>query len=184
MDTLPNNTKIGYKIARLVEEKGWNHADFVRATDLNRHTVREILQHGDEKRLRNATIAVCAEALGLQVSELQNLPLEQLLRRVRGQSLVENTTLESLLDRVTQPELKQWIERNTERSQQLTPDEITEILMIQSPEGPLARIGVEQFVSLIERRRKLIDKVKRIASTEHLGLLEQIVDLIYEKTRS
>ena len=32
------------KIARLVEERGWNQEDFARISQLNRHTVRQILQ--------------------------------------------------------------------------------------------------------------------------------------------
>ena len=53
------------KIARLVEERGWNQEDFARISKLNRHTVRQILHGGPKRQLRNATIGQCAKALGL-----------------------------------------------------------------------------------------------------------------------
>src|SRR5262249_56201520 len=70
---------LGHKIARLMEERGWNQEDFARIANLNRHTVREIVKNGGGRRLRNATVSQCAEALGLQVNELRDLPLERLL---------------------------------------------------------------------------------------------------------
>ncbi len=48
------------KIARLVQERGWNQEEFARITRLNRHTVRQILLRGEHRRLRNATIGACA----------------------------------------------------------------------------------------------------------------------------
>ncbi len=56
----PNELSLAGKIARLVQERGWNQEDFARIANLNRHTVRQILQHGDQRRLRNATIMSCA----------------------------------------------------------------------------------------------------------------------------
>ena len=63
-------SELAGKIARLVEEKGWNQEDFARATQLNRHTVRQILHGGPKRRLRNATVSHCAEALGLTVRDV------------------------------------------------------------------------------------------------------------------
>src|SRR4051812_50163544 len=81
--------ELANKIARLVEERGWNQEDFARISQLNRHTVRQILHGGPKRKLRNATVSQCAEALGLTVSELRNLPLDQIGRascRERGES--------------------------------------------------------------------------------------------------
>src|SRR5438874_7513970 len=72
------------KIARLVEERGWNQEDFARLAGLNRQTARHILLQHDSRRLRNATVSACAKALGLTVSELRTLPLERLLPRMNG----------------------------------------------------------------------------------------------------
>src|SRR5258708_11180584 len=72
------------KIARLVEERGWNQEDFARISQLNRQTVRQILQPQGHRRLRNVTVSRCARALGLSVSELRNLPLERLLPRMNS----------------------------------------------------------------------------------------------------
>ena len=79
-----SGSELANKIARLVEERGWNQEDFARIANLNRQTVRQILQN-TERRLRNATISTCARALGLNVSELRNLPLE----RLRSTLLIE-----------------------------------------------------------------------------------------------
>src|SRR5207237_4556072 len=45
MDVLVSTdaAELASKIARLVEERGWNQEDFARATQLNRQTVRHIL---------------------------------------------------------------------------------------------------------------------------------------------
>src|SRR5439155_13449219 len=68
------------KIARLVDERGWNQEDFSRIANLNRQTVHQIM-NGGQRKLRNATISACATALGLPVSHLKNMPLERLLPR-------------------------------------------------------------------------------------------------------
>src|SRR5258708_36243624 len=75
------------KIARLVEERGWNQEDFARISQLNRQTARQILLQIGSRKLRNATISACAKALGLTVNELRNLPLERLLPRMNSQPL-------------------------------------------------------------------------------------------------
>ena len=76
-----------------------------------------------------------------------------------------------------------WIERNRDRAAELRPDEIQELLDMQTPGGPLEKLGVENCVELIERRRMLICRVKEIAGTEYIELLEQLVELIFEKVK-
>ncbi len=177
------DTDVANKIARLVEERGWNQEDFARISHLNRHTVRQILHSGPKRRLRNATISQCADALGLTVSELRNLPLDRLLPRMHGKPPADEEALKLLYERASLPELVNWIERNRERAAQLRSDEIQELLEMQSPGGPLVKLGVENCVELIERRRHLICQVKEIAGTEFLDLLEQLVCLMYEKVK-
>src|ERR1700745_552800 len=76
---------IAEKIARLVEERGWNKEDLARLANLNRQTVRQIMDGKQGRRgLRNATVSACARALGLGVSDLRSLPLERLLPRMNG----------------------------------------------------------------------------------------------------
>jgi transcriptional regulator with XRE-family HTH domain len=182
-ETLQDNSgEVAYKIARLVEERGWNQEDFARITKLNRQTVRQILLQPSERRLRNATIGACAEALGLSVNDLRTMPLERLLPRMRSQRPANgDDRLTHMLQEAKQPELLAWIERNRERARQLTGDEFEELLAMQGSNGPLATMGVEQFVGMIERKRKLVDKVLAIAGTEFIDLLEQMVELMYEK---
>ncbi len=171
------------KIARLVEERGWNQEDFARISQLNRHTIRQILHSGPKRRLRNATVSQCADALGLTVSELRNLPLDRLLPRMHGKPPADEEALKLLYERAALPDLVNWLERNRERAAELLSDEIQELLEMQSPGGPLQKMGVENCVDLIERRRLLVGQVKEIAGTEFLELLEQLVRLMYEKVK-
>src|SRR3954463_8078439 len=117
------------KIARLVEERGWNQEDFARIANLNRHTVREIIKNGTGRRLRNATVSQCAAALGLHVNELRDLPLDKLLPRMHGKKLpAEEGGLKGLKQRSTPPDLLAWLERNPDRAAQITPEEAEELL--------------------------------------------------------
>ena len=176
--------QLAARITRLVEERGWNQEVFAKATRLNRHTVRQILQPGTHRRLRNATISACAKALGLTVSELRNVPLEKLLLRINeGGAGGPAEVLRKKYEQATQPELRAWIERNPDRARQLSLGDWDELLMLQGPDGPLSGFGVEAFVGRMERRRALVRQVHTIAGTEYLDLLEQMVRLIYDKVQ-
>lgn len=183
--TAPRETDVAAKIARLVQERGWNQEDFARIADLNRHTVREILKHGEGRRLRNTTISQCAKALGLQVNELYNVPLERLLPRMHGKVLsAEESGLRKLNERAASKELLDWLQQNPERSSQISLNEADELLAMEGPNGALARFGVEHCIERLERRRRLCRRVAAIASTEYLDLLEQIVGLMFEKIQA
>lgn len=174
-------SELAFKIARLVEEMGWNQEVFARIANLNRHTVRQILNGGPKRRLRNATVSQCAEALGLAVNELRTLPLDKLLPRMHGKPAADEDALKSLFERASLPEFVSWLERNHARASELKSDEIAELIELQAPGGPMERLGVEHFVELIERRRTLFCQVRAIAGTEYLELLEQFVGLLFEK---
>lgn len=169
------------KIARLVAERGWNQDTFARLAGLNRNTARQILTR-PEKHLRNQTVRQCADALGIPVHELNDLPVEKLLARAR---LADGSAVPDarLLELATQPELRHWIERNPQRAASLGPEEMDELLSLQGTGGPLTRFGVDHFVECIERKRELIRRVHAVAGTEYLALLEQIVALLYEKVQ-
>ena len=92
-------------------------------------------------------------------------------------------TTRRLYEQATQPQLLSWIERNPDRARQLTSEEIDELLSLQGTGGPLTSIGVEHFVEVIERKRKLIQQVHAVAGTEFLDVLEKLVGLIYEKVQ-
>jgi transcriptional regulator with XRE-family HTH domain len=183
MTPAPGQVELGAKIARLVEERGWNQEDFARITNLNRHTVRQILL-GQGRRLRNATVQACARALGLTVSELRSLPLERLLPRMHGQAPADgDDRLKTLLGQARQPELVAWLQRNEDRARRLTPAEVEELLDMQGEGRPLVIVGVERVIELLERKRELIRRVHAVAGTEYLSLLEQIVQLLYDRIR-
>jgi hypothetical protein len=176
--------ELAVKIAKLVEERGWNQEEFARIARLNRHTVRQILLSGEHRRLRNATISACAHALGLTVNELRTMPLERLLPRMNeGHPANGVAPLRRLYERASQPELVAWIERNGERAQQLSDAEVDELLALQESREALNAFGVEGYVKRLERRRRLIQQVHTLAGTEYLELLEQLVGLLHEKVQ-
>jgi len=179
-----NASELAGKIARLVEERGWNQEDFARSTQLNRQTVRQILSQNGQRRLRNATVSACARALGLSVSDLRDRPLQQLLARMNRRPPPEgDEQLRRLYEQAAQPEVMAWIERQPDRARQLSGDEIDELLSLQGTGGPLTAAGIEHFVALIERKRRVLQQVHAIAGTEHLELLEKFVALLYEKVQ-
>ena len=175
---------LAFKIAKLVEEKGWNQEDFARTSQLNRHTVRQIMIGGAKRRLRNATVSQCADAFGLTVNELRTLPVERLFARIHGKPAGDDEALKLLYDNATLPDLVGWLARNRGRAAELQPDEIRELLDMQAEGGPLARLGVQHFVELIERRRRILCQVRVIAGTEYLGLVEQFIGIVFEKVGS
>lgn len=174
-------TALAEKIARLVEERGWNQDEFARIADLNRLTVRQILLRSP-RRLRNATVGACARALGLTVSDLRHLPLDLLLPRMqRTEPAAPCNALHRLFEEAAQPELTAWIQRNPDRARCLAADEIDELLSLQGTGGPMTAYGVEHFVELIERKRRLKEQMDAIAGTEYLEILEKLVGLLYQK---
>ncbi len=91
--------------------------------------------------------------------------------------------LRRLYERATRAELISWMERNAERAQQLSDEEVDELLSLQEAPDALNAIGIEGFVNRLERRRRLIHQVYAITGTEYLDLLEQFVILLYEKVQ-
>jgi hypothetical protein len=172
------------KIASLVQERGWNPEEFARIANLNRHTARQILQPNGKRKLRNATVAACARALNLSVHELRNGPLDRLLPRMTGHHpTVESAALRRLYEQATQPELLAWLERNPARGKQLSEAEIDELLSLQGTGGPLTLAGVERYVGLIERKRRLLEQVHVVANTELIDVLEKLVEMMFEKVQ-
>ncbi len=171
---------LALKIRRLVEERGWNQEEFARITRLNRHTVRQILLPGQQRKLRNATVSACALGLGLTVSELRDQPLERLLPRMVSRTATSEEVLRRRYEQATQPELKAWIERNPDRARQLTDDELAELFAQQAV---ASGFSPEAVVARIERRRRVVQHVRAIAATEYLDLLEQMVALLFDKVR-
>src|SRR5438105_10149678 len=163
-----NLAEVAAKIARLVEERAWIQEDYARNTGLNRQTVRQILRRNVERRLRNGTISRCDRALGLSVNELRSWPLERLLPRVNAITAADcEALLRRLYNSATQPELLTWLERNPGRARQLTAEEIDELLSVQGTGGPLTCVGVDLYVGMIERKRRLIQQVHAVAGTEY-----------------
>lgn len=179
---MDDSSDLARKIARLVEERGWNQEDFARIANLNRHTIREILKHGEGRRLRNATVSQCAKALDLQVNELRDFPLEKLLPRMHGKQLPEDEGgLRVLIERSTSPELKVWLDQSPTRAAQITPSEAEELLRMEGPNGLMVKLGVEACIERLERKRRLLNRVAFVAGTDFIDVLEPIVGLMFDK---
>lgn len=169
------------KIVRLVQERGWSQDAFARTADLNRLTVRSIF-HGPPRKLHNATVRACARALGVSVHDLQTQPMERLLPRMHL-PLPATDNVRVLYEQATQPELLAWVEANPERAAALTPLEVDELLSLQGTGGPLTPFGVAHHVEQIERRRKILEQAAIVAGTEYVDMLEQLVELLYDKVQ-
>lgn len=179
----PGDSSLPGKIARLVRERGWNQEDFARIANLNRHTVRKILQDKLTRGLRNATVSSCARALGLTVSELRETPLDRLLPRMIMPQTGGNEHLRKLYEQATQPELRTWMEHHPDRASHLSSEELDELMSLQGTGGPLTAEGLEQHVALIERKRKLLEKLHIVAGSDYIDLLEQILTLLCDKVQ-
>ena len=183
-DQSPEMADLALKIKRLVEERGWNQEEFARISRLNRHTARQILLPGGNRRLRNATISACARALGITVNELRTHSIERLLPRMaEGGGSGPDDAVRRAYEQATLPELRAWLERNPDRARRLGEEDLDELLALQGEGGPLTAFGVDAFVQRIERRRKVVEHVHAIAGTEYLELLEQIVSLLHDKVQ-
>lgn len=169
------------KIARLVQERGWNQEQFARYAELNRLTVRSLFVDPARKP-HNATVQACARALGVSVHDLLTLPLAALLPRMR-EPLPPTESLRSLYEHASQPELLEWLKNHPERAAQLSAAEIDELLSLQGTGGPLTGQGVEHHVAEIERRRRILEQAAVVAGTEYVELLEQFVKVLYEKVQ-
>lgn len=167
------------KIARLLQERGWNQEQFARYADLNRLTVRSIL-NDPARKLHNATVQACARALGISVHDLLTQPIEKLLPKMRV-PIAPTENLRVLYEHATQPELLEWMNNHPERTAELSAIEIDELLSLQGTGGPLTTEGVEHHVKEIERRRRILEEAAVIAGTEYVDLLEQFVRVLYEK---
>jgi transcriptional regulator with XRE-family HTH domain len=183
---MSRDAELAAKIARLVEERGWNQEDFARIANLNRHTVREIMKsHGEGRRLRNATISQCAAALGLQVNELRNTPLERLLPRMHGKQPEKDLGgARKLSEQAISKELHDWLREHPERAAQITDEEADDLLSQDGPGKGIVQLGAEHWVELVERRRRILRRVHAIATTGYIDLLEPLVNLMFEKIQS
>jgi hypothetical protein len=181
MNEHSSDTPLCAKIVALAKERGWHQDQFARIADLNRLTVRTIFV-GPTRKLHNATVRACARALGVSVNDLLTQPLEKLLPKMRLPVPAEDN-VRALYEQATQPELLEWLQNNPARAAQLSAYEIDELLSLQGTGGPLTEAGVAQCVEHIERRRKILEQVAVIAGTEQVDLLEQFVNVLYEKVQ-
>ena len=186
MEEQPTNNppELAARIARLVEERGWNQEEFARIARVNRHTARQILLRVGGRSFPQLHHSRLRPALGLSVNDLRSLPLEKLLPLMRDAQPADGEAgVRGLYEQATQPELVAWLERNPDRAHRLSAEERHELLALQGSAGPLRAFGVEGFVQRLERRRRIVERIHAIAGTEYLDLLEQFVDLLHDKVQ-
>ena len=176
------NASLRSKIAGLVHERGWSQKEFARRAGLSRQTVREILEQTCHRRLRNRTIFGCARALNMAVADLrgQSGLATSASVGVRNRPIL---TEDLRYDLATQPQVKQWLENEANEAARYSQDEIGELLSMQGTGGPLTAEGLQAALRLLDRKRRLVERVQIIAGTEHLSLLEGIVDVLFERVQ-
>jgi transcriptional regulator with XRE-family HTH domain len=176
------STSLSGKIAGLVRERGWSQKEFARRAGLSLQTVREILEQTCHRRLRNRTIFGCARALGMGVADLrsQSIPSSPETLHARNRSFL---TEDLRYDMATQPQVKQWLEDQGSEAARYTQDEIGELLSMQGTGGPLTAEGLQVALRLLDRKRRLIERIHVIAGTEHLDMLESMVDCLFERVQ-
>jgi Helix-turn-helix len=153
------------KIARLAGERGWDVAAFAQAASLHRATAQQILA-GTARRLQDNTVKACADAFGVSPLELRVEPITTLIAKMR-EPIAASEEVEAL--RASFPVL--------------TDDDVSEILAVQEERGPQSPFAMGEHARRLERRRRLANKVLIVAGTEYVDLLEQFVDLLYEKVQ-
>jgi transcriptional regulator with XRE-family HTH domain len=170
------------KIAALVRERGWSQKEFARRAGLSRQTIREILEQTCRRRLRNRTIFGCARALGMCVSQLCQEDCTP-GPSVAEEGLMPMLTEDLRYDLATQPQVKRWLEERKNEAGKYTQAEVTELLSMQGTGGPLTADGLRVALEQLDRKRKLFDRVHVVAGTEYLGLLERLVEWLYERVQ-
>jgi transcriptional regulator with XRE-family HTH domain len=153
------------KIARLAAERGWDVAAFAKAASLHRVTAQQLLA-GSSRRLHETTVKACADAFGVSPLELRSESVDKLIAKMQA-PIAASTELDAL--RQAHPNL--------------TPDDIEELLAFKEERGPLSPFALEEQARRLERRRRLANKVLVVAETGYVELLEQFVELLYEKVQ-
>ena len=164
---MKNDAPIGLvaKIARLAEENGWDLSAFMRNASLHRATAQQILA-GSARRLHETTVRSCADAFGVTPMELRCEPIEKLIEKMRAP---KEASEEMQAVRAAHPAL--------------STEDIEELRALKEERGPLTPFALADHARRLERRRRLVNKAATVAETEYVDLLEQFVDLLYEKVQ-
>jgi transcriptional regulator with XRE-family HTH domain len=176
-----SDADLAAKIARLVEERGWNQEEFARIARLNRHTVRGILLAG-RRTLRNATVSACARALGVTVHDLHALPLADLLPQMHaGAARRDSDSLRRLKASVLHPDMRTWIDDHPDRVALLSDHDVDDALAFQEAVSPSSPLNASEFFDRLDRKRRLLERVHLVAGSAYFDLLDQLVSLLYDK---
>ncbi|HEX3316272.1 MAG TPA: hypothetical protein VHR72_15345 [Gemmataceae bacterium] len=151
------------KIARLAGDRGWDLAAFAKTASLHRATAQQILA-GTARRLHENTVKSCADAFGVTPLELRSESAEKLIAKMHA------------------PKASEEIRTLREAHPGLADDDIDELLA-RKEDAPQSPFALAEHIRRLERRRQLANKVIAVAGTEYVDLLEQFVDLLYEKVQ-
>jgi hypothetical protein len=164
---MKNDAPLGLvaKIARLAEENGWDLAAFMQNASLHRATAQQILARS-ARRLHDTTVKSCAEAFGVTPMELRTESIEKLLEKMRAPKAAA-AELNSL----------------HEAHPSLSAEDLDELKSLKEERGPLTPFALADHARRLERRRRIVNRAATVAETEYVDLLEQFVDLLYEKVQ-
>ena len=186
MEEQPTNDppELAAKIARLVEERGWNQEEFARIARVNRHTARQILLRVGGRSLRNSTILACARRWVCRSTTCAACRWRSCCRSCATPSrpTARLACAASTNRRRSRSWSPGWNATPTGRAAS-RPRNATSCWPCKARPGRSSTFGVEGFVQRLERRRRIVERIHAIAGTEYLDLLEQFVDLLHDRVQ-
>jgi len=158
---------LGDNLRRIMSQLGLTINEVAERTKLDKRTIRGILE--GSKRPHPKTIGQLAEGLGVSVDELYIDPTRLLYRR---------------LDKQTNPVVEKVIQEHPELFADWTTAEFEELYSRFGMGGAMTEEGVLEAARKTNRRRILQHKLAVLLETSQAELIENIINLFYEKLRA
>jgi len=158
---------LGDNLRRIMSQLGLTINEVAVRTKLDKRTIRGILE--GTKRPHPRTIGQLAEGLGVSVDELYIDPTRLLYRR---------------FDQQTNPIVEKVIQDHPDLFSDWTTAEFEELYSRFGVGGALTEEGVLDAARKTNRRRDLQHKLAVLLETSQAELVENIINLFYEKVRT
>jgi len=158
---------LGDNLRRIMSQLGLTINQVAERTKLDKRTIRGILE--GTKRPHPRTIGQLAEGLGVAVDELYIDPTRLLYRR---------------FDQQTNPIVEKVIQNYPDLFADWTTAEFEELYSRFGVGGALTEEGVLDAARKTNRRRDLQHKLAVLLETSQAELVENIINLFYEKLRT
>jgi len=158
---------LGENLRRIMAQIGLTINQVAERTKLDKRTIRGILE--GSKRPHPRTVGQLAEGLGVSVDDLYVDPTRLLYRR---------------FDRQTNPVVEKVIQDHPDLFSDWTTVEFEELYSRFGMGGALTEEGVVEAARRTNRHRELERKLAVLLETSHAELVENIINLFYEKVRA